>query len=482
MLTLRVAATEESVPVSTEALVLPTIGTLLVTGAVASLVCRSPDQPFANWRQLLVRAVGYVLLAGVVHVAAVWLVDRVYGRAYGGPSRGTTGRVMRGTWLCAGLLPVTVLLAHAGSAWAALVLPVIAVVAVLFVRRASPEAGRLARRGAPAGIAAGLFEYEAPPPLVRTLGVMVVVAVLLELGAVMLASWQYALAGLLFGLCVMVVLWRVPLRVAALPGTREGRRATRLGQVEVSTAMAVLLTILALLPSLGGSLLAGRIAGLLGTRAMAARAASAPPLHAGKAFSGALSGVILTLPAKPREKLLPPPPERVSPRAEGSRRVQRIPFDGAYWYFRAPELRPRADARRVRGDPTKVDIHSTDMVALAMEAHQRLEAPLATNCCGAIRVAVRNAEVRVGAIGLELVLSEDSLKEEGWRRSLGTVMLQTSLAPHESERDEVVEFAVPKDLPDGVFDEMTLVVSVPAGERSRRGARVGIESFEVVGR
>ena len=36
---------EEAEGVSTEALVLPTIGTLLATGAVAGMVCRAPDRP-----------------------------------------------------------------------------------------------------------------------------------------------------------------------------------------------------------------------------------------------------------------------------------------------------------------------------------------------------------------------------------------------------------------------------------------------------
>lgn len=467
MLSMRAVAREERGRVSLEAVVLPAIGTLLATGAVVSTVCRSPDQPFSSWRQLLERAVGYVLLAGVVHVAAVWLIDRVYGRAYEGESRAPDGLVLRGMWPGVALLPVTVLLAHAGSGWAAVVLPVIAVVAVLFVRRASPEAGRLARSGAPVGMAAGVFAYEAPVALVRTLGVMVLVAVLLELGVVMLVSWQYALAGLLFGLCGMVVLWRVPLRPRPAPGI--------LSRVEAATVVAVLLTIVALLPSLGGSRMAGRVGRFVGPPVMAK--AAPPKVPAGSARGGALSGVVLTLPPRPKEKVLPPAPRSALATLGPSRRVQTIRFDGAYWYFRAPELRPREDAKRVRGDPLKVEIHSTDRVALTMEAHQRLETPLATDCCTAIRVAVRNGEVREGAIGVELVL-----QGSGWQRSLGRRTLPSSLQPHGAEIEEVVDFAVPKDLPSGAFDEMTVVVVVPAGERARRAARVAIESFALVGR
>ena len=468
------AAAGESKASTTETVVLPTIGTLLATGAVVSGVCRTPDTPFASWGSLLACAVGYLLLAAVVHAAAIALISRVYGGQAVAPAR----RIMRGMWLPAALLPMTVLLAHAGSAWAAVVLPVIAVQAVLFVRRAAPEAGRSAHGSAPAGIAAGLFGFAEPPTVPRTLWPMLLVALMLELGAVMLASWQYPLAGLLFGLCVTVVLWRMPLRPRAAAG------AERPGQAERGTAVALLLTIVALLPSLGGSRMAGMVGRFVGGAPEMAKAA-APPVHAGGAKSGALSGVILTLPPKPREKVLPPPPTTAMTMSGNTVKPRILPFDGAYWYFRRPELEPREDARRVRGDPTKVQIRSTDQTAIQMEAHQRLEPPLTTDCCSAIRVAVRNAEEREGAIGLELILEANSPKD-GWRRSLGTVMLPSSVesrGPGErASIEEVLNFPVPKDLPRREFDEMTVVVVQPAGERSRMGAHVAIEHFELVGR
>ena len=458
---------------TTEALTFPVIGTVLVTGAVVSTVCRPPDRPFTSWWSLVAWAVGALLLAAVAHGAAVWGVCTWVREQLQAPMRA----VLVGMWPAVALLPVTVLLAHESSAAVAILLPLIAMGAVLFVRRSAPEAGRDAHAAAPAGVASGLFGYRRPPTMARTMFSAVLVAGMLEAGVAMLLSWQYALAGLLFGLCLMVLLWRTPLRAQA-PWVGGGRRERR--TVLRGSAVAFLLTVLALLPSLNTSPLSGLAVWLLGSHPQVDARRTPPPVRAAGATGGALSGVILTLPPKPRQTIEPLPVQSFQVRGAATQPL-RIEFDGAYWYFRSPDPQPRPDARRVRGDPTKVQIRSTDQAALQMEAHQSLSSSLRTDCCSVMRVAVRCTEEREGAIGLELILAKTTAGES-FHRSLGTLLLPSSLRPsgNRPAGEEVLTFAMSKDLPAHEFNEITVVVK-PTRALARAGTHLAIEYFEPVG-
>ncbi len=475
MLSEREAAAESGS--RTAALVLPTIGTLLATGAVASMTCRTPSRPFANWKSLLAYALTVLLMAAAVHTAAVWAVCRVYRRQLQAPVM----TIMRGTWVCAALLPATVLLAKQGSFWAAPFLPAIAVLAVVFIRRGAPEAGRAANSLAPAGVAEGWLVYREPPSLARTLGYAVAVGVMAEAALVMLLSWEYALAGLLLGISVAVVLWRVPLRAGA-ETERSGRSRRRwAGQ----TMGALVLTMLALVPSLGGGGGASRVAArLLGVQEATVVSRAVPPVRHedGTAQSGALSGVILSLPPKPKQKMVPPPPMSASISSASRATPQVIQFDGVYWYFRRPDPRPRPGAKTVRGDPTKVDVRSTDYAQLQMEAHQLVSPAIATGCCSAIEVTVRNADRRRGAIGVELVLRGAAGKGV-WAESLGTLVIPSSLeqSPRSADArgEEVLRFPMPSGGPGRDFGEI-IVAMRPALQRAREGAQVAVERFELV--
>jgi len=459
---------------TTDALAYPTIATLLVTGAVVSMACRTPNEPFRTWFGLLADACGFLLLAAVVHVVAVWGVSRVFRRQLRAP----VSAVARGAWLSVGLLPPFMLLATQGSAWAVALPPAIAVAAVLFVRRGVPTAGRSANAAAPAGIGSGLFVPGEPLPLWRTLLPMVMVAVAVEGAVALLLSWQYALGGLLLGAGAMMVAWRTPLRLRE-PGDRPG------GFPASETAVALVLTAVALAPSMGGS---GRLSEVMRTLLRGGRGAAshhAPPLPParGSAQDGALSGVILTLPPKPQEKTVPPPPPgRQAPGSFRKAQPLVIPFDGAYWYFRSPERQPRADARVVRGDSTKVVIRSTDLRPLQMEAHQRLSAAIGTDCCRAIRVAVRSANDQPGVIALELLL-EDGSGGVRTEQSLEVQVLpsseETGVRPGKGMTDEELRFDLPAGMRMERFDEITVRVK-PGWARSRVGAHVAVQRFELV--
>lgn len=61
-----------------------------------------------------------------------------------------------------------------------------------------------------------------------------------------------------------------------------------------------------------------------------------------------------------------------------------IPFDGAYWYFKQPDQRPKDDAPTVRGDPLSKNIRS-NMRPLSMEAHQNLNTSIKVDFCRTLR-------------------------------------------------------------------------------------------------
>ena len=409
-----------------------------------------------------------------MHAAAVWGICKVYREQLDAP----IAMLLRGTWPAVALLPVMVLLAKEGSAWAAVIPVVLAVTAVLFVRRGAPDAGRSANSRAPAGVASSLFALEEPPPLVRTLLSAVVMAILLEGAAALLLSWQFLLAGLLLAMCAAAVTWKVSLRprVLAVPG---GRTATR--RLLLRTGAALLLTVVALLPSMGGSWVSGTANALLRGRGAALPQGSAAPQSPARGpGGGALSGVILTLPPQPQQKTVRSPPAvRVASAATAQRTV--LPFDGAYWYFRSPDVRPRPDARTVRGNPLKVQIRSTDPRPLQMEAHQLLAEPLALEDCRAIDVAMQRAWDQPGAIAVELALLDHS-RRTVWRQSLGWRVLSAGAgmgaAQGRGPAEEVLRFPVPPEARARVVDELMVVIR-PEGAQSRVGAHVAVEHFEL---
>jgi hypothetical protein len=194
------------------------------------------------------------------------------------------------------------------------------------------------------------------------------------------------------------------------------------------------------------------------------------------------SGVILVLPPKPREEIIPPAPVSHTQFSTVRSKPAIIPFDGAYWYFKRPDQRPKADAPIVRGDPTKANILSTDFQPLSMEAHQYLDTPIKADCCSAIRLAIRNADDRPGAIFIEVLL-KDTASKVSPAQSLGSLVLPSSEERHISLNrppvDEVLSFPFPPGAHGKQFDEIIVAIK-PAKERARTGAHTAVQHFELV--
>jgi hypothetical protein len=159
-----------------------------------------------------------------------------------------------------------------------------------------------------------------------------------------------------------------------------------------------------------------------------------------------------------------------------------IPFDGAYWYFKRPDQRPKADAPTVHGDPTKANIRSTDFQPLSMEAHQYLGSPIQMDCCNALRLAIQNADDRPGSIFIEILLKDTTSKESS-TQSLGSLVVPSSEDRHiplnRTPVKEVLSFSLPPSTRGKQFDEITVMIK-PAKERARAGAHIAVQHFELV--
>src|SRR5206468_3821142 len=87
-----------------------------------------------------------------------------------------------------------------------------------------------------------------------------------------------------------------------------------------------------------------------------------------------------------------------------------IPFSGEYWMYKRPYARPPQNSFTRRGDPSEVSFYTTDHVPMFMEAHHRFSQLIDLRCCGAIQLAITNADRYNGTIALELTLVNTKLK------------------------------------------------------------------------
>ena len=168
-----------------------------------------------------------------------------------------------------------------------------------------------------------------------------------------------------------------------------------------------------------------------GTSALAAgsQAGGGPQLRDPMAGRGGVDyvGVILWPPPKKKVDIVPPRPNApVLGHGVGAKPLI-IPFDGPYWYFKAPQSGPGPRAHETFGEPTKADVRSTNWMPLRMEAHQNLGLPIDLDCCREIDMKVTNADNRPGRIDVALVLT-DTASPGRKQMMLGDAPVLSSLA------------------------------------------------------
>lgn len=161
-----------------------------------------------------------------------------------------------------------------------------------------------------------------------------------------------------------------------------------------------------------------------------------------------------------------------------------IPFNGVYWFFKSPDLRPPRTSREAHASPETVDIRSTDGRPLSIEAHDYLGGLISVDCCSRIQIAVRNADRYPHTVSLELILVDTSHPKHP-SESLGTMRVKSTRPWRIYERpqpvSEMLNFQIPPRASLRHFDEVRIIFRLDR-TRADAGARIAIDHFVLVPR
>jgi hypothetical protein len=449
------------------------LGSQLLTGAVAYLVCQPPSRPSLTWASLVGFSLLYVLIAAVTHAVAVWLICKLLGEHLDLSFR----FLVVGMWRGAAWMPLWALLIRERSIWMASVPPLISVFSVVFMKslRGDTEPGADAPNDTTSPI---LFQIQKRPSFVRTAAPAVITSVALQVGMATLVVGHSLWAGLFLAIFVVFPVWSFERRAQFL-AERDHERGS-LSRRAIRSLMAVLITGIPLVPFLVHNRLARSFTDLLFPRAHVSGSSS--KLGATSLAPGdSLSGVILVFPQNSKREMAPQPYAGFTRVGVVRREPLIIPFDGVYWYFKAPDPRPPAGTRTVREDPTKANIRSTDSRPLTMEAHQSLGNPINLASYSSIRLAIRNADNRPGLISIELVLANTDSTLSGVQ-SLGTMTVRSSqnrpISLNRPPVEEILNFPIPQGVRGRSFNQITALIK-PSKERARAGAQLAVQHFEL---
>ncbi len=144
-------------------------------------------------------------------------------------------------------------------------------------------------------------------------------------------------------------------------------------------------------------------------------------------FAEAHPGIVLWPEKQAHTVLIAPPPTvgNVFQSSINRSNPMVIPFDGVYWYFKAPDIRPPAGSHEAHGSPELLNARSTDRRQLSMEARLNLGTLLSVNCCSRIEVAIRNTDRYPESVHIELILIDTSLPGKP-SQSLGSIMVKST--------------------------------------------------------
>jgi hypothetical protein len=164
-----------------------------------------------------------------------------------------------------------------------------------------------------------------------------------------------------------------------------------------------------------------------------------------------------------------------------TKRPLKIRFDGVYWFFKWPDLKPPSRSTVMHGSPTETAFRSMDTTPVVMEAHQPLRSPMDPAYFNQIEVAVRDADRYPGTVEMELILSDSAQPFPG-TLSLGRVNLSAvSANVHSVERLKTVSFTFPDYPSIRVFNEVTIRFHLNRS-RDTRSPRIAVEDLVLIPR
>ena len=453
-------------------------------GAVlaAVLVCWPPGVGTLRWGGVVVRAVLYLVGCVGLGAVGVWMAvgpDRKVARAL-------VGRVAA-CWL---FVPGVALLVREGSLLALCLAAATGVLVSLALREEIVVAGD----GLGAGGSGALASFEPPTDLEPGAGLQAGLGpragggllfreevrgglvpwsalnaslLLYGTGLAVYGGWLLPAVGLIAAAAV-VLTWQAVEPGADGFGTNGRAGAGKRGSHTAATAaLALAFTVMALLPAVRRQYAEQELRSLQAwmqvLRAPAARRVSRGGAEAG------FQGVMLYPPPRKKE---PVAPVRLLPAGALEKRRMVILFDGFYWYSKAAGEVPGAKAHVAHGTPVSVRVASADREPLFMEAHQRLAEPVELGGCSGLAIAVESRASEPVALGVVL---RDGASPGRPRELLGQQVLKGTPG------EQTALFAIPARGGLRRFDEITVVFGSER-EGAREGARVSLESFELLAR
>jgi hypothetical protein len=449
---------------------------LVITGIssatfMTNLICQSPQSHATSlsiyWIILFLQSIFFLALTAAAGAAGIF-VPWFFLKTKPSFPFGSLAKKVGVAWV---FLPCISLLYRRHSPWMFLVLAITAIAVAFSIRRLVPATGApLPTKVLPrqTGVLPSLDGLPAPDshPLRSFF-----LALCLQ-GALIAAIAEYFFpAAILLSISLFLLIWRWSAFDNAATKKFANKRFSML-----LYALAFCLTMLMLIPPISGA------GGAFG----AGRATRNPPAfaHGPSAISSNDYIGIILWPPPIKKQALPPVPRPNYFASGGAAKPLIIPFDGQYWYFKAPYIRPGPHAHVARGKPTDVTVQSSNRAPLLMEAHQILDKPIDLTCCREIEIAITNADTRPGKISLGLILTDSTFFEKP-SRNLGSrpiVSSESANIPLNREPiKEVLHFPIPRSSMTHGFDEIT-VVYLPAPERARGGAKVSIQNFTLIPR
>lgn len=198
------------------------------------------------------------------------------------------------------------------------------------------------------------------------------------------------------------------------------------------------------------------------------------------------TGIVLWPEKEIVTRLVAPPPMRQSLSLENLSKSDPliVPFNGVYWFFRSPDVRPPRTSRQAHASPDAVEIRSTDRSPLSVEAYDHLGTLIDLDCCSKIQIAIRNADRYPETVTLELVLVNTSLPQKP-SQSLGSALVHSTQSWKIYEKpkpsSETLNYAIPVRRSLRRFDELKIIFQLNRA-RADAAARIAIDHFVLVPR
>jgi hypothetical protein len=452
------------------------IWSLVVTGClsaamVASMSSRLPESHTLTWTTIFFRSIKYIALAatgGAMGTSIPWFFLKIKPSF----SLASLSKIVAVGWI---FFPSIILFYRRQSPWMFLALALATVAAAFSLRRLLPVIAEPDQRKPPDPYTGDLPNlYGLPIAAFRPVRALFI-AVCAQAALILAIADRLFPAGLLLSVCLSLLVWRwSALDSGAIEQFAGGRQSTLL------CAFALFLTVLALIPWIGATRGAPHGAHNPSNKPPPAAHRSMEPDNLGSEYVG----VILWPPPAKKTEITPPEPHVQSFATGRASKPVVIPFDGPYWYFKAPSEKPGPRAHVAHGKATDVSVSSSDSAPLLMEAHQNLGQSIDLACCSEIDIAITNADNRAGKIALGLRLT-DSRSIGKPSKDLGERTIVSSEADriplNRQPVKEILRFPISRSRTMHQFDAIAIVF-LPAKERARGGAKVSIQNFTLIPR